>query len=269
MPCGVEDRVVVAAAQAERDGAGHERGDPALDRLAHHQRLRVEPAPLVEQPAELAALVVVVGHGVLVVDRVEQPLVGGEEQRHPGRLVDAARLGLDDPVLDLVGHAQAVAAADRVGLQHEGDVVGEPLAVDRHRVPGLEGDRDVLGLDLDRRVPELDAHDRLDGLEGHVEVLERLGLVGGTPDVGVGGVRLLGRVAVGQPVGGEPLAHLVAPAQLLDEVGVEPRLVDAQLGVGQQAVAVEALDVVALEGRAVAPDVHVVGLHRPHQQRAR
>ena len=37
----------------------------------------------------------------------------------PGRLVDAAALGLDDAVLDLVAHAQAVAAADAVRLVDE------------------------------------------------------------------------------------------------------------------------------------------------------
>ena len=43
----------------------------------------------------------------------------------PGRLVDAAALGLDDPVLDLVGHAEPVPAADRVRGDHQVDVGGE------------------------------------------------------------------------------------------------------------------------------------------------
>ena len=118
---GVEDRVVLAAPQPQRHLAGDRRADPALQRLAQHQRLRVQPAALVHQPAEPPALVVVAGEGVLVVDRVDQPLVGGVQQRHAGRLVDAAALGLDDPVLDLVGHAEPVPAADGVGLQHEVD----------------------------------------------------------------------------------------------------------------------------------------------------
>ena len=105
-------------------------------------------------------------------------------------------------------------------------------------------------------------------LQRHVEVLEGLRLVGGAPDVGVGGVRLLLAVAVGQVVLGEPLAHLGAAAELVHEVGVQPGLVDAQLGVGEQAVAVEPLDVVALEGRAVAPDVDAVLVHRANQHRA-
>ena len=128
--------------------------------------------------------------------------------------------------------------------------------------------RDVLGLDGDRGVPELHPHDRLDDLHRLVEVLEGLGLVGGAPDVGVGGVGLLLARAVGQVALGEPGAHLVAAAELGDEVGIQPRLVDAQVGVGEQAVAVEPLDVVALEGRAVAPDLDLVGVHGAHQQGA-
>ena len=128
--------------------------------------------------------------------------------------------------------------------------------------------RDVLGRDLDGGVPEPHAHDRLDRLERDVEVLEGLRLVGGAPDVGVGRVRLLLAVPVGQPVLGEPLAHLGAAAELVHEVRVQPRLVDPQLGVGEQPVAVEPLDVVALERRAVAPDVHAVLVHGAHQHRA-
>ena len=84
----------------------------------------------------------------------------------PGRLVDAARLGLDDPVLDLVGHAEAVPAADRVGLQHQGDRVGEPLAVDRHRPAAPRSATVTSSVAIShRRVPVRHAHDRLDGLE--------------------------------------------------------------------------------------------------------
>jgi len=84
-----------------------------------------------------------------------------------------------------------VPPADRVRLKDQVDGVGVLLAVNRDRAPLLEGDRDVLGQDLDGRVPEADAHDRLDELDARVEVLELLGLVGGAPDVRVGGVGLL------------------------------------------------------------------------------
>ena len=127
---------------------------------------------------------------------------------------------------------------------------------------------DVLGEDLDGRVPEPHAHDRLDEFDAGVEVLECLGLVGRAPDVGVGGVRLLGAVPVREPAVGEPFGHLGPAAELGDEAGVEPGLVDPQRGVGEQAVAVEPLDVVALEGGAVAPDLHVVLEHGAHQERA-
>ena len=146
-------------------------------------------------------------------DRGQETLVGGPQQRHAWGLVDAARFGLDDAVLDLVAHAHAVAAADGVGLQHQGDGAVETMTVDRHRLALLETDRDVLGRDLDCRVPELDAHDRFHRLQGDVEVLEGLGLVGGSPDVGVGGVGLLLGVAVGQAAFGQPGAHFGATAQ--------------------------------------------------------
>ena len=125
---GVEDRVVVAAAQLERHLAGDRARDPALRGVAQHHRLRVEPAPLVQQPPQAAAVVAVLLDRVLVVDAGDEALVRGEQQRHARRLVDAAALRFDDAVLDLVAHAEAVAAADRVGFEHQRDVVAERAA---------------------------------------------------------------------------------------------------------------------------------------------
>ncbi|CAB5011919.1 unannotated protein [freshwater metagenome] len=88
------------------------------------------------------------------------------------------------------------------------------------------------------------------------------------PNVGVGAVGLLLAGAVRQVARGEELAHLGAATQLGDEIVIEPRLVDAQLRVHQQAVAIEALDVVALVRAAVAPDVDAVLVHRGDEQRA-
>ncbi len=65
----VEDRVVVAAPQLDRHLAGDDGRDPALQRVAQHQRLRVEPAALVEQPAEPPAVLGVALERRLVVDR--------------------------------------------------------------------------------------------------------------------------------------------------------------------------------------------------------
>ena len=58
----------------------------------------------------------------------------------------------------------------------------------------------------------------------------------------------------------------MAAAELFDKLRVEPRLVDSQVRVSQQAVAVEALDVVALVGAAVAPDLDAVLLHCSNEQ---
>ena len=64
--------------------------DPALGRLAQHDRLRIEPPALVEQAAKFAAILAVLLDGVLVVDSGNEPLVGDIQQSKPGSLVDAA-----------------------------------------------------------------------------------------------------------------------------------------------------------------------------------
>ena len=111
--------------------------------------------------------------------------------------------------------------------------------------------------------PMIGSHDR----HRAVEPLELLRLVGRAPDVRVGRVRLLGRGAVREAALEQPLAHLLAPAELGHELRVEPRLVDAERRVREQAVAEEPLDVVALVRRAVAPDVDAVLVHRVDEHR--
>ena len=96
-----------------------------------------------------------------------------------------------------------------------------------------------------------------------------LGFMGRAPDIRIRRVGFLHAHLVSEPVAEHVLGHFLAPAQFVDERLVEPRLVDAQRRVGQQAIAVETFDVVALEGAAVAPDVDVVFLHRDHQHGAR
>ncbi len=262
-------RVVVAAAQLDRHLARDRKPDPALQALAQHQRLRIEPAALVEQPPEPAAHRAVVVDRRLVVDRVDEPLVGDEEQREPRRLVDAPRLRLDDAVLDLIRHSEPVPSADLVRGDHELDPIAELRAVQRDRPALVEAHRHGLGLDRDGLIPVGDAHDRLDERHRAIEQLELLRLVRRAPDVRVGGVRLLDRRAVREVALEQPLAHLLATAELLDELRVEPRLVDPERRVREQAVAEEALDVVALVGRPVAPDVDAVLAHRVHEHRPR
>jgi hypothetical protein len=125
----VQDRIVVAAPQLECDLTGDGARDPALRGPQHH-RLRIEPAPLIEEPAEPATVVAVLFDRVLVVDAGYQALVGNVQQGHSGRFIDAAALGLDDPVLDLIAHAEAMASADTVRLEHQFDGVGVGRAVE-------------------------------------------------------------------------------------------------------------------------------------------
>ena len=127
----------------------------------------------------------------------------------------------------------------------------------------------VSGRDDDVVAPERDAHDRLDDLDALVQEFEVFRLVRRAQHVRIGRVRLLGAHLVAEAGAVQVFRHLLAAAQLVDERRVEPRLVDAQTGVRQEPVAVEALDVVALERAAVAPDVDVVLAHRDHEHRAR
>ncbi len=112
-----------------------------------------------------------------------------------------------------------------------------------------------------------DAHDRRHDLDAHRQLLECLRLVGRAPDVGVGGIRLLGGIPIRQLVLGEERTHLGTPSELGHELVVEPRLVDPQPRVDEQPVAIETLDVVAFVGAAVAPHVDPVVVHRLHEQR--
>ena len=126
----------------------------------------------------------------------------------------------------------------------------------------------VSGLTDDVFAPEGHAHDRLDDRHAPVELLEILRFVRRAEDVRIGRVRLLGAHPIGEARLAHVLGHFLAAAQLVDELLIEPRLVDAQVRVREQTVPVEALDVVALERAPVAPDVDVVFLHRHDEHRA-
>src|ERR1019366_4271859 len=122
---GVEYGVVVTAAQLQGDVASNGFGDPALGGFAEHDGLRVEPAALVEQAAELAAIVAVLLDGVFVVNAGDEALVGDEEKGEAGGLVDAAGFGLDDPIFHLIAHSEAVATADAIGFEKQSDGIVE------------------------------------------------------------------------------------------------------------------------------------------------
>ena len=106
---------------------------------------------------------------------------------------------------------------------------------------------------------------------GHaaVEKFEIFRFVGRAEQVGVGGVRLLRAHFVFKPLLHEILGHLFASTELVNELLIKPRLVHAQVGVREQTVAIEPLDVVALIGAAVAPNVYIVFTHCRHEHGAR
>ena len=193
-----------------------------------------------------------------------QPFVGDVQQGHARGFVDAATLGFDDAVLDLVAHAQTMTPADDVGLHEQINVAREGLAIQRHRTAFLEAHRHGLCLHRHIVAPEGHAHDGLDDMHARLQELQVLGLVRRTQHIAVGGIGLLDAHLVVEAGCDEVFAHLLAAAEFVDEGLVQPRLVDLQRWIGQQAVAVEALDVVALVGAAVAPDVDAVFAHRHH-----
>ena len=162
-----------------------------------------------------------------------------------------------------------MAAADRVGFEHEPHGGLEHLAVQRDRAPFLEADADDFWLDDEVFAPEWRAHDGFDDLHTCIEMFEVFGLVRRAQYVRVGRVGFLDAHLVSEAGLAHVLRHLLAAAQLVDERLVEPWLVDPQPGVGEQTVAIEALDVVALEGAPIAPDVHVVFFHGKYEHRAR
>ncbi len=161
-----------------------------------------------------------------------------------------------------------MSTADGVGLEEQRDRIGERLAVQRDGLALRKTHDDLFGLDVTIVAPERHAHDRIDDLDAAVEALEILGLVGGAEDIAVGRIGLFGAHLVAEAIGGHERRHFRTAAQLVDELLVEPGLVDLQTRVGQQAVTVEALDIVAFVGGAVAPDVDAVLLHCRYQHRA-
>ena len=161
-----------------------------------------------------------------------------------------------------------MAAADAIGFEKKLDGVVELPAVEGDGKALFKADGDLFALDFDIVAPEGRAHDGDDDLDRRRKMLQVFGFVGCAEDVGVGGVGLLGGHLVGEAVALHEGGHLGAAAELVDESGVEPGLVDLEAGIDEQAVAVEALDVVAFEGGAVAPDVDVVLLHGGDQHGA-
>ena len=96
---------------------------------------------------------------VLVVDCGDETFVGDVQERQARRFVDAATLGFDDAVFDLIAHAETVSTADGIGFAHQIDPRRELAAVDRHRPAFVKAHAHVFGLDLHLRVVMCNAHD--------------------------------------------------------------------------------------------------------------
>ena len=160
-------------------------------------------------------------------------------------------------------------ATNRVGFHYQGHPIRIISIIQRHRPAIFKAHLDHFGFDLHTGIPVLHSHDWVDDMHTFVEEFQVFGLVCGAPDIGVSRVGLLHAGAVAIATRLQPLAHLFAPTQLSHELHVEPRLIYFQVGIGKQTIAVEALDVVALVGTAITPNVHAVLFHGIDQHRAR
>ena len=85
--------------------------------------------------------------------------------------------------------------------------------------------------------------------------------MGRAEHIRIGAVSLFGAHLVRLADALQIRAHLRATTEGSNESAVQPRLVDFELRIHQQAVAIKALDVVALVGTAIAKHVHAVIPH--------
>jgi hypothetical protein len=81
----------------------------------------------------------------------DEPFVGDEEQRHRRCFINASALGFNDAVFNLVGHSQAMPAANGVGFEHHVDLIRECLSVDGDRQSFIEADAYFFGRDRNYR----------------------------------------------------------------------------------------------------------------------
>ena len=138
----VEDRVVIATAKFDIDFTGDCTSNPALSGFAKHDGLRVEPAALIKKTAEFNTVDSPLFDGVFVMDTGNETFESDVKQCHSRGFVNAAALGFDDAVFDLVAHTQAVTSADAVGFEHQLDLVVKFLAVQCNRNALFETDGD-------------------------------------------------------------------------------------------------------------------------------
>ena len=92
--------------------------------------------------------------------------------------------------------------------------------------------------------------------------------MGGAEQIRIRGIRLFRTHLIVEAVGVEELRHFCAAAEFINEILIQPGLINFQTRVGQETVAVEAFNIVTFIRAAVAPDVDAVFLHRSDQPRA-
>ena len=265
---GVEQRVIVTSAQFERDRTRDCSCNPALGCFAQHDGLGVEPAALVEQAPQFQAVHAVLLDRVLVVDARDQAFVGDVQQGQAWSFVNSTALGFNDAVLDLIAHAQSMAAADAVGFEDQFHGIRELDTVQRDRLTFFKTHGNFLALDFNLVLPESDTHDGVHNANAAIEEFQILGFMRGPQHVAVGAVGFFGAHLVTKACLGHECRHFSTAAEFIDEQLIQPGLVNTQRWVGQEAIAVETLNVVALEGGAVAPDVDIIFLHGRHQHGA-
>ncbi len=100
-------------------------------------------------------------------------------------LVNAAGFRLDYAVLNLIGHAEPLTAAEEVGFQEKIDGRVELLAIDRYRRALFKTNDDLFAFDLDIIAPESGAHDGIDDFDGRGKMFQIFGFMGCAKDVGV------------------------------------------------------------------------------------
>ncbi len=133
----------------------------------------------------------------------------------------------------------------------------------------LEAYGDFFSLNFDALVPELHAHDRVNDLHAGVQEFQVFRFVRCAQHIGVGGIRFFDGHLIVKTAGNHEFRHLMTTTQFVDEVGIQPRFVNLQLGVGQQAITIETFDIVAFIGTAVTPDIHAIFFHGGNQHGAR
>ena len=154
-----------------------------------------------------------------------------------------------------------MATANAVGFQNQTHQVRVFQSIEGNRSAFFKTNRHILAANFNLVFPKGNTHNRIDDHHAAAKVLQVFGFVGRTQHIGVGGVGFFRRHLVTKARLGHERRHFRAAAELVNKRLVKPRFVNFEGRVGQQTVAVKALNVIAFEGAAVAPNVDIVFFH--------